>query len=319
MTEEKEYMEFVEAVLQEIRVKLKISKENIRFVKGEKTEGNRDRILIESFYEDGLKGVIGVEAAGLFLLYKRGNSLARLVEGIALDREQKCSKQTVDILKNIEDYGSLKDRLIVRAVNYEENKLQIEKGIYRRLGDIALVVYVILRESEYDFLSAKVQKRVLKSWEKREKEVFETAMINTHILYPPRIYDWLNCPKGKFGYEQGAFMNPMESVSLAKGVRGNCLTNVKQLNGATSLFYPGVAKRLADLLEEDFYVAFTSIHEAMIHGVSTVDPSMIQMSLENINENNLKEEILSNRVYCYTRQSNTIKLLEGALAEGGTS
>lgn len=305
MTEEKEYKAFVEAVEQEVQVQFKIPAENIRFEPGK--EGKRDRILIETMYENGLKGVMGIEAAGLFLLYKRGNSLKNLVAEIAKDREKKCTRETVDILGNMENYEALKERMIVRAVNYRANREQIDNAIYRRFGDVALVVYLVLRESEYDFLSAKVQKKMLETWQQKEKDVFEAAMVNTHVLYPPRIYDWLECKNGKFAYQDGIFMNPLVPVTLQRGLRGNCLTNVKQLNGATALFYPGVAKRIAGLLGEDFYVAFTSIHEAMIHAASSADVEIIKESLSSVNENNEEEEILSNQVYYYSRGNNTLE------------
>lgn len=314
MSEEKEYMEFVEAVKQEIMGKLKVPKESVRFEKGKK-EGNRDRILIETSYGNGLKGVMGVEAAGLFLLYKRGTSLEDLAEEIRKDRDRKCTRQTVDILKDMDHYELLKDRLIVRAVNYTRETKQLQNTIYRRFGDIALAVYLILRESDYDFLSAKVHKNMAETWGKKEAEVFENAMINTHILYPPRIYDWLH-GNGKFSYQEGVFMNPLEEIALEKGARGNCLTNVKQLNGATALFYPGVAQRIGNLLGEDFYAAFTSIHEAMIHSVSSIDVHIVEESLQSVNKNNEQEEILSLQVYRYSRKENRLAAVKGSDGKG---
>lgn len=304
MTKEKEYKEFVKAVEQEMAVQLGVPEENVSFEKGE-NEGERDRILIKTEYENGLTGVMGIEAASLFLLYKRGAAIETLAKQVKNDWKKKCTSETLGILMDMEDYEKLKERLIIRAISFTENEKQLKGTVYRRFGDIALVVYLKLRETEYDFLSAKVQKQVLEKWGKEEKEVFDSAMINTHVLYPPRIYDWLH-GNGKFGYREGAFMNPLEPFFLEKGPQGNCLTNVKQLNGATALFYPGVAKRIGALLGEDFYVVFTSIHEAMIHGATTVAPEIIRASLESVNASNEKTEILSDKVYYYSRKNNSL-------------
>ena len=46
---------------------------------------------------------------------------------------------------------------------------------------------------------------------------------------------------------------------------GNCLSTSRKTNGAVAVFLPGVAERLAYLLDSDFYMVFTSIHEVMIH------------------------------------------------------
>ena len=308
MTKEKEYMEFVEAVRLEVAKLLKLPLECVRFQKGTK-EDKRDRILIETIYENGLRGVMRVEAAGLFLLYKRGTSIKKLAEEIKKDREEKCDEKTLEILQLMEDYEKLKERLIVRAIRYESNSAQIENSVHIKQGDIALVVYLIIRETEFDFLSAKVQKETVKKWNLSEKEIFNEAMVNTHVLYPPRIYDFLK-GNGKFDYQEGAFMNLLETVSLEKGIRGNCLTNVKQLNGATVLFYPGVAERIATLLEDDFYVAFTSIHEAMIHSACSARLAIIQESLQSVNEINDEAEILSYNVYYYSRREKKLVPVE---------
>lgn len=53
---------------------------------------------------------------------------------------------------------------------------------------------------------------------------------------------------------------------------GNCLSTSKKTNGAVAVFLPGVAERLAALLESDFYMVFTSIHEVMIHNDRNVEP-----------------------------------------------
>ncbi|KSV58875.1 DUF5688 family protein [Acetivibrio ethanolgignens] len=308
MTKEKEYLEFVEEAIALIAKRLKLSKEAVRFEKGQEGK-NRDRIVVETLYENGLKGVMGIEAAGLFLMYKRGMALEELAEEIARDREEKCGQETLEILQDMENYDKLKERLIVRAVSWERKREQISGSVYRRFGDIALVVYLVLRETEYDFLSAKVQRQAVEKWGKTEKEIFENAMINTHVLYPPRIYDWLK-GDGKFSYQEGVFMNILEPVSLNRGIRGNCLTNVKQLNGATVLFYPGVAARIAALLEDDFYVAFTSVHEAMVHSVSSVDPRIILESLRSVNAANEEDEILSNRIYYYSQKEKALLPLD---------
>ena len=42
---------------------------------------------------------------------------------------------------------------------------------------------------------------------------------------------------------------------------GSCLSTARRTNGAVAIFLPGVAKRLADLMDADFYMVFTSIHE----------------------------------------------------------
>ena len=65
-----------------------------------------------------------------------------------------------------------------------------------------------------------------------------------------------------------------------------------------------VAERLAYLLDSDFYMVFTSIHEVMIHNDHCVDPDDLENVLEDtIKEATPKEDYLTSRIYQYCRET----------------
>ena len=66
-------------------------------------------------------------------------------------------------------------------------------------------------------------------------------------------------------YEGESFMNLGDKCELKKDAMGNCLSTTKKTNGAVAVFLPGVAEQLAYMLDSDFYMVFTSVHEVMIH------------------------------------------------------
>ena len=75
-------------------------------------------------------------------------------------------------------------------------------------------------------------------------------------------------------------------------------------------FYPGVAEKIAQDLGGDFYIAFTSIHEAQIHGVGMISPEIVEYSLQETNrECTRPEEVLSNHVYLYNQEKKTFSML----------
>ena len=89
---------------------------------------------------------------------------------------------------------------------------------------------------------------------------------------------------------------------LKKDAMGNCLSTSKKTNGAVAVFLPGVAERLAALLESDFYMVFTSIHEVMIHNDRNVEPEDLKEVLqETIKSATPKEDYLTSRIYHYSR------------------
>ena len=68
--------------------------------------------------------------------------------------------------------------------------------------------------------------------------------------------------------------------------------------------------KIAQDLGGDFYIAFTSIHEAQIHGVGMISPEIVEYSLQETNrECTRPEEVLSNHVYLYNQEKKTFSML----------
>ena len=44
-------------------------------------------------------------------------------------------------MKNITDYEFIRNRLIVRPINFTDNKYELKDCVYKKIGDIALVLY----------------------------------------------------------------------------------------------------------------------------------------------------------------------------------
>lgn len=210
----------------------------------------------------------------------------------------------MDLLSN-GDYEALRDKLIIRPINYQKNKYDLKECLYRQVGDIALVLYVLLEDrrvgKRHDVMSAKMQKSVMNTWELTEDEIFDRALSNTYVMSPPRIYfnpmDTMNPP-----YEKGAFMalnSPIREISPSQSPT---VTTTTQMNGAIALFYPGVKERIAQMIGGDFYVAFTSMHEAKLHKAGTITPIEIVRRLKGVNKS-FAEDALTAKAYLYKQES----------------
>ena len=104
-------------------------------------------------------------------------------------------------------------------------------------------------------------------------------------------------------------MNLLSDYPLRKGVMGNCLSTTKRTNGAAAVFLPGVAERIAALLEDSFYMVFTSIHEVMIHRASCVDPEDLRLVLaDTVRETTPPEDFLTLNIFRYDRESGTFAM-----------
>ena len=115
----------------------------------------------------------------------------------------------------------------------------------------------------------------------------------------PRIYCWQKLIFD-LEYEGEEFMNRADNVELNKGPLGNCMSTREKSYGATVLFLPGVAERLVELLDGEFYAVFTSVHEVMIHAAATADVDDLKAVLtKTLDDMTPEEEVLTEYVYKY--------------------
>lgn len=155
------------------------------------------------------------------------------------DKLNMC-KSGQEKIKHIANYEKMCDWLVVRPVNYVERKSALQKAIYKRVGDMALVIYILLYADQNNYNTCLCQKEIVENWDVSEEELWEVAMRNTMMDALPRIYyrsdDTVNPP-----YTKGAFMAAGTEEDFRIGKDDNpMVTTVRGINGAIAMFYPGV-------------------------------------------------------------------------------
>lgn len=218
--------------------------------------------------------------------------------------------EKISPLSELDNYEKICSRLIVRPMNYEKHVKKLQVGIYERVGDIALVLYISIGTVRGHYVSSMVPSRVFTGWKRKQEEVMKAALKNTYDLFPPRMFDIssLLCLEENMS---SAFMERETLPMDTEGNGGIFITNTAQINGAISIFLPGVAKKLGELLDSDYYIAFTSMHEAAVHKIGTVEVEDIRSSLSEVNEEMyVEEDFLSEQVYRYNRESDNIEAVE---------
>ncbi len=210
------------------------------------------------------------------------------------------------------NYDEISERLILRPLNYEFCKEELENCIFWRVGDIALVLYQMLNASGVDPFSAKVYREMTQGWGMSDEVILTNALINSSFKMPPRLF--YNTDLKKLRPEQeGVFMTnrscgriSISAQDILEGICGYRLTTTKYTNGALAIFYPGVKERLAKALDGDYYIGFTSVHEAVIHPVRHKCLSDMKAAILHINAVMDGRETLTNRVYQYCRSRESL-------------
>lgn len=295
---DKNYELFIEQLTNGIHNFADIPLENIEF-----TNKEGDRLNITFAEHDDADEVCSVHVDELYTAYQDGAKLNAIINYISNDVLHAKNNNIYDKTKTLMNYDTAKNRLFVRLLNCDRNADVLKNVVHKTLGDIALTVCAIVDDNREDLISTKILKFMVKKWGKTETDIFNEALENTYRATPPRIYKWEEMIFNR-EYTGDSFMESCDEDVISKDAMGNCLSTTIKTNGAVAVFLPGVAEHLAELLNSDFYMAFTSIHEVMIHNAKKVDPEDLKSVLtDTIRETVPEEDYLTSRIYKYNRRT----------------
>lgn len=295
---DKNYELFIKQLINGIHDITDIPLENIKF-----TNKEGDRLNITFAEHDDAYEVCSVHVDEVYKAYREGAKLNAIINYFSNDVLHAKNYNIYDKTKELMDYDTAKSRLFVRLLNCDRNADVLKNVVHKTLGDIAFTVYAILDDNRKDLISTKILKFMVKKWGKTETDIFNEALENTYRATPPRIYKLEEMTFNR-EYTGDSFMESCDEDVISKDGMGNCLSTTIKTNGAVAVFLPGVAEHLAELLNSDFYMAFTSIHEVMIHNAKKVDPEDLKSVLtDTIRETIPEEDYLTSRIYKYNRKT----------------
>ena len=290
-----------------------IRETNIKYHKTESDVLIGDYIILYQ-YKGKREQMCRFDCRQLYRKYEKGSWAAVWAQiSSSIDSSRKFMELGIIDLIEKNEYDLLKDKLFIRPLNFNDHRYELKNHIYRRVGDMVLVLYILASDENngktHDVLSVKVPKSSMQAWGIDEEEVWESAMSNTYIMAPPRIYldpmELVNPP-----YHRGAFMALNSDITSLSPLEVPTVTTTAQINGAIAMFYPGVMKRIAELFGDDYYIAFTGTSEARLHKKGTIQPRNILMRIKKMNKTFDPSEILSNKVYLYERENQEMRQLE---------
>lgn len=298
-----EYMEFVRKLIGYMVKETGFDQKRIYFKReGEVPALKGDRLFVVVAEREGSKEAIGLFARNLYERYLSGCRMEDIAAGIM---EEVCRVEKSEYIlraADMKDYGKIKKDLFVRPMNENWNREKLADAVFCSVGDIALVLYFRAGESGDSLVSIMVTKEYPELWGVAPEELLQTAMKNTLAMAPPRFFSMEGMRSGPEEYQGEDFMDTDPDMRVMREFPGTCLTTARKSDGAAAVFLPGVAERIAELLEGSFLIAFTSVHEAMIHTEGRLDIREIRECLKTVNNTLVPpEERLSYHVYRYDR------------------
>ncbi len=277
-----EFNEYVAKFKQAAHEKLGYPIEKMRFIpKGFETTDpedlewiNRANVKLDGVKEDipltdvlildgGLKDGVGVlQRVDIRHCYERfGDDLDAALEEVRnIQKAVDTSFRDSDIFekRTSGDYEKMRDTLILRPLNFKHYAPLLGGHIYRQIGDVALVLYMLVGDVEHSLTTSKIKREELEQWGIPAEQALEDALKNTARLFPACVYDM------RIGREVDLLKTDFRKEDVTFFSRTLMISTFRTTNGAVSLFYPGVLEKLLKVMGGPFEAVFMNINDVMI-------------------------------------------------------
>ena len=294
------YQQFIEEVERRVKEKIKGNETITVYIHTAVKNNGKERKGI-TVSEKGIHISPTIYLEEYFQQFQEGKPIEKIVEKILqLYEEVKCSHPCEESL--LQNYEELKGKFACKLIHRGKNEKLLNDIPYVPWMDLAIVVFVLLEVSPYGTATVLVRKEHLDIWGLTEAQLFDEAKKNTPILLPYQF-----CPMRKLLREICPYAvdeGEEEEESLY------VLSNKLRSFGAASMLYEGILEKVGQKLGENYYILPSSIHEVIVvpESKSPVKQDLEEMVRE-INETQVEEEeVLSDRVYYFSRKENRLFL-----------
>lgn len=294
------YQQFIEEVERRVKEKIKGNETITVYIHTAVKNNGKERKGI-TVSEKGIHISPTIYLEEYFQQFQEGKPIEKIVEKILqLYEEVKCSHSCEESL--LQNYKELKGKFACKLIHRGKNEKLLNDIPYVPWMDLAIVVFVLLEVSPYGTATVLVRKEHLEIWGLTEAQLFDEAKKNTPILLPYQF-----CPMRKLLREICPYAvdeGEEEEESLY------VLSNKLRSFGAASMLYEGILEKVGQKLGENYYILPSSIHEVIVvpESKSPVKQDLEEMVRE-INETQVEEEeVLSDRVYYFSRKENRLFL-----------
>lgn len=230
--------------------------------------------------------------------FKKGRAIDAIVREIIQVDAAHCDDITINV-EDLCDYKIMKDKVIFKLINYNDNLELLKDVPYEKFLDLAIVCYIVTTQTKETCSTCLIHNRFLENWNITKEKLFENAKKNTPKLLPVLVEAMVDFMRKK-GYLDPLMEDMERDLYL--------ISNKKYNFGAGSILYDGVLENLSEKLKCDLVIIPSSIHEVLIY---PFDEKMkldeLRCMIREVNESSLeKEEILSDHPYIYNRTQKQI-------------
>lgn len=239
---------------------------------------------------------------------EQGVELDDVLHMIADTYQANCLNRAVDMLA-VQDYGSIRDKIVCKLINSENNRQFLEDKPYTEMEDLAVVYQILFNKNKDHMETITISNSLMDRYGITVDELHGQAMQNMGVLQPYSFKSVNDTLIDMFVSDMAAQGMDAESEREAISqmlpdaddiIVPYVLTSDTGINGAAEILNDKVRQEIADKIG-DFYVLPSSVHETLIIPKSgDMDSRELEQMVCEVNATQVSpEDRLSNHVYEY--------------------
>ena len=240
-------------------------------------------------------------------------------DGKSLDE---VASQIIDVRVNIDDsiaqnidprafadYDAIRPRLQMRAYDTEKNELKLAGLVHHCFGDFSAAYSILVGDQTDRNMCVMVTPTMMEMWGISKKRLHDDTIL-ADLSRGPVLSD-MTSVMSSMGIDSSCRnyfedLQPLDMDSMAMPLF--VLTNASSVNGAGLILNSAVQQKIADLVQGDYYVLPSSVHEVLI--LPDDGSCSVRELAEMVHEINRSvvapEDILSDKVQFYDAKSRTL-------------
>ena len=241
-------------------------------------------------------------------LYRSGRSVDELAPAAA-DAFCKAWEDQPCVDRLSLRYEDIKDRIFYRIADVQRNRGRLSEMKYSLAECGFAKIYSIAVSKEG---SIPITNSLAAEYGYDPEKIFEDAERNTPEMYPAVFEDLQDIVMDLAMPGSPRLTLLSERESFDKSSNMYLLSSRDMTNGAATIFYPDVKEKIAEVIDDSYYVLPSSTHELMIVPCkSGIPPEHLRQTVRKVNEiMGTETEVLSDRIMKYDRDMKELKVVK---------
>lgn len=255
--------------------------------------------------------------------YSEGKtSVDEIVQQISTKYENNKFKHATLDTDTFNDFDKIKGRIVLQLISREKNKEYLSSTPFVPFCDLAIIFKIIVSMKETEMSKVTITNELLKQWNVGIDTIYKIAKENSEFLLPGKITslkdvikkilrknilnDYKDISMSISEKEIDDFINSL--IPSQEGPQMYVAQNSNGIDGATVMLYDNLISDFANKLNKDLFIIPSSIHEViMVPDNGSMHADVIRNMVIDVNSSQVTpEEVLSNNVYKYNRDTDSI-------------